>query len=207
MIEIDVEDRSPEWWEMRLGIPTASEFYKIITPRTGELSAQHDIYIAEIIAEMIIEPEQFDSEWMQRGRTLEPEAIKWYAFYTNYDVQPGGIIFLDDRSAAVSPDGKIYTQRSRHGKGLLEVKCLKPSHHVKYLLQNTLPDEFRPQVHGALYISEYRWLDFVLYCPGFKQLLLRVVRNDYTRKVGRALNEFNKKLDAAKAIIFEDQHA
>ena len=205
MIEIDVEQRSPEWSEMRRGLPTASEFFKIITPRTGQLSAQHDIYVAELIAEMVVEPEQFDSEWMERGRSLEQEAIKWYAFYTNYDVQPGGIIFLDDRSAAVSPDSRVFTPRA--GDGLLEVKCLKPSHHVKYLLQNTLPDEFRPQVHGALYISERDWLDFVLYCPGFKQLLLRVVRNDYTRKVGRALNEFNKKLDAAKAIIFEDQHA
>jgi len=200
MIEIDVEPRSPEWFALRKGIPTASEFYKIITPRTGQLSAQADLYIGELIAEMVIEPDDVDSHWMARGRELEQEAINWYAFYTGYDIAPGGIIFLDDRSAAVSPDAKI---NQWHVGGLLEVKCLKPSHHVTYLLENRLPDEFRPQVHGALWISQCQWLDFLLYCPGFRQWRLRVVRNDYTTKVGYALGQFTKKLDAAKGVIFE----
>ena len=151
---------------------------------------------------MVVESEDVDSHWMARGRELEQEAINWYAFHTGFDMAPGGIIFLDDRSAAVSPDSKVFTPRA--GDGLLEVKCLKPSHHVNYLLQKYLPDEFRPQVHGALHISERDWLDFLLYCPGFKQLLLRVVRNDYTAKVGYALSQFIGKLDAAKAVIFED---
>jgi len=199
MIEIDVEPRSAEWFALREGIPTASEFYKIITPRTGQLSAQADLYIGELIAEMIVKPDDVDSHWMERGRRLEQEAIDWYSFHTDTDVQPGGIIFLNDKSAAVSPDSKIGTD------GLLEVKCLKPSHHVNYLLLGNLPSEFRPQTHGALYISQRKWLDFVLYCPGFKQLLVRVVPNDYTERVATALWQFINRLNAAKSRIFEDK--
>jgi len=197
MIEVDVESRSAEWFALREGIPTASEFYKIITPRTGQLSAQADLYIGELIAEMIVKPDDVDSHWMERGRRLEQEAIDWYSFHTDTDVQPGGIIFLNDKSAAVSPDSRIGS------KGLLEVKCLKPSHHVNYLLQGHLPSEFRPQTHGALYISQREWLDFVLYCPGFKHLLVRVVPDDYTERVATALWQFINRLNAAKSRIFE----
>jgi hypothetical protein len=41
MITHDVTQGSPEWLEARLGIPTASEFDKIITP-TGKPSTQYE---------------------------------------------------------------------------------------------------------------------------------------------------------------------
>lgn len=105
---------------------------------------------------------------------------------------------LDDKSAAVSPDGKIGDS------GLLEVKCLKPANHVRYILVGGLPDEFKPQVHMALHISQRKWLDLLCYCPGFRPLLVRVVPNDYTKKLGAALRQFISKLNAAKAQIFEE---
>ena len=199
MIEIDIEQKIPEWFELRKGIPTASEAYKIITPKTGKLAAAAELYIGELIAETIIEPEDVDSKWMARGRELEQEAIDYYAFRCcNKPVTPGGIILLDDKSAAVSPDGKIGDS------GLLEVKCLKPANHVRYILVGGLPDEFKPQVHMALHISQRKWLDLLCYCPGFKPLLVRVVPNDYTKKLGAALQQFISKLNAAKAQIFEE---
>ena len=209
MIEIETEHLSEEWFDLRRGIPTASEAYKIITPKTGKLAAAAELYIGELIAETIIEPEEVDSKWMARGRELEQEAIDWYAFHTDQKVQPGGIILMEDvhvgeiierhcTVAAVSPDGKIGDS------GLLEIKCLMPANHVRYILVGGLPDEFKPQVHMALHISQRKWLDLLCYCPGFRPLLVRVVPNDYTKKLGAALRQFISKLNAAKAQIFEE---
>ena len=42
MIIHNVEQRSEEWFSLRLGIPTASEFHNIVGNTTGELSRSKD---------------------------------------------------------------------------------------------------------------------------------------------------------------------
>ena len=85
---LDIEQGSPEWFEARKGLPTASCFSKIITPKTGKLSASVDAYIAELIAETKEDTtEQIRSYWMERGRLLEGEARAWYEFETDDDVE------------------------------------------------------------------------------------------------------------------------
>ena len=200
MIYIDCEQGSDEWFEARRGIPTASGFASIITPKTGKLSASADVYIAELIAETVVEEQDFQgNQWTERGHLLEPEARNWYEFETGNTVTETGIILRDDGSAGVSPDGLIGTD------GLLEIKCPKPSTHVYWFLAGELPDKHRPQCHAALLLAERDWLDFVSYCPGFPALLLRVVPDDYTDKVAAALATFNEKLSAARARIFGER--
>ena len=199
MIFVDCEQGSDEWFEARIGIPTASGFSKIITPKTGKLSATSDAYIAELIAEMVEPDNSFQgNQWTERGNELEPEARAWYEFQSGQVVHQVGIILLDDRSAGVSPDGLIGED------GLLEIKCPKPSTHVNWLLSNVLPDVHKPQCHAALHLANRDWLDFVSYCPGFRTLLLRVTPDEYTEKVGDALVQFTERLNAAKASIFEE---
>src|SRR5512142_2020977 len=50
----DVAQRSPEWHALRLGKPTASEFHKIITPKTGKLSSQARKFACRLIAERLL---------------------------------------------------------------------------------------------------------------------------------------------------------
>ena len=200
MIEVDIEQGIPEWFKLREGIGTASKFSEIITPARGELSKSCNLYIGRIIAGEQ-SPEvgpTIDTYWTDRGLELEPEARRWYEMHTGYMVDDGGIIFNDEKTLAVSPDGKIDTS------GLLEIKCLSPAYHIKYLLDgDTLPNEFKPQVHGGLAISERKWIDFLMYCPGYKERLIRVIPDAYTEKVSAALETFSALLEKAKSEVIK----
>lgn len=199
MIIVDYEQGSDEWLAQRRGIPTASGFGKIITPKTGKLSATADKYIAELIAEEVAPIEDFcGNQWTERGHQLEPEARAWYEFEKDCEVTQVGMILLDDRSAGVSPDGLVGEA------GMVEIKCPKPSTHVHWYLSGSLPDEHKPQCHAALLLAEREWLDFISYCPGFPPLLVRVTPDDYTQKVAEALATFTEKLNEAKGRIFEE---
>ena len=193
---ISCEQGADEWFEARLGIPTASGFSRIITPKTGKLSTASKKYIAELIAEMVYPEKDFlGNKWTERGHELEPEARHWYEFQTGNKVEQTGIIL--DKGAGVSPDGLI-------GKnGMLEIKCPKPSTHVEWFLVGMLPDEHKPQCHAALHIAGRDWLDFVSYCPGFPPMLVRVEPNEYTEAVGVALDLFIEALEEAKKRVFE----
>ena len=73
MIILPVTQGSEQWKEARLGIPTASRFGSIITPKTMKPSSQADGYIAELVAEWILgQPlDGVQTEWMERGSVLE----------------------------------------------------------------------------------------------------------------------------------------
>ena len=87
MIIVNCEQGSREWTECRLGIPTASAFSRIVTPG-GKLSAAREEYQGELLAEWALgEADEFGgTDWMERGKMLEPEALQHYAFYR--DLQP-----------------------------------------------------------------------------------------------------------------------
>ena len=206
MIEIDVEQGSPEWFAYRHGIPTASRASDIITPARGGLSASWPLYAGELIEE-IQNPgdndDAFSTYWTERGRVLEAEAISWYEMKTGHKVNPGGIILSDDRTRAVSPDGKIENEDGPNI--LLEVKCLSPKHHIKALLSDKeYPDEYKPQVHAGLSIADgYDFTTFLMYCPGYQELIVHVERDEYTQKVTAALDVFCENLEIAKEKVLK----
>ena len=49
----DFAQYSPEWWNVRRGIPTASEFDRILTPATGKPSKSADGYACQLIGERL----------------------------------------------------------------------------------------------------------------------------------------------------------
>jgi len=192
----DCEQYSDEWWDIRTGIPSGSGFNKIITPKTGKLSAQSDQYIAELIDQEVDGfGEGYMSYWMERGLWMQEEAIDWYGFHTGYPVIETGFITNDDMTAGASPDGLVDSM------GVVEVKAPKGSTHVKWFLNGGLPDEHKPQCHAELLLSERKWLDFVSYHPSYKPLLVRVRPDDYTKLVAVALDQFIVRLAEAKAKI------
>lgn len=199
MKRLDCEQGSADWFEARRGIPTASEFGKIITPKRGELSTQSVGYIAELIEQSApdYDPEELcRSYWMERGREMEPDGADWYEFRYAVELQKVGIILNHD--AGYSPDRLVVGQN-----GAIEIKCPKPSTHIKWLLKGGLPDEHKPQVHGGLHIGELDWIDFVSYCPGYRKLVVRVTPDTYTQNVAAALRAFNDAYEQAKNFIQE----
>lgn len=195
------EQRSVEWYQARRGVPTASEFSNIITPKKGEYAAAADTYINQLIDELM-RPEAGESfggnRHTRRGEELEPEARELYAFDQDVVPEQVGFILNDDSTLGCSPDSLVSTD------GGLEVKCPDGPTHVKWLRAGVVPDEHRPQVHGCLVITGRKWWDFYSYCPGYEPLLVRTVPDDYTKKLQAHLARFLAEYHAARAIFLKD---
>ena len=99
MIVLDVEQGSIAWQEARLGIPTASAFSRIVTPG-GKPSKSAEQYLGELLAEWVLgyQADDFQSEWAERGKQLEPDARKFYAFHRDADPRRVGFCYQRRRA-------------------------------------------------------------------------------------------------------------
>lgn len=168
------EQGSEEWVQARLGVCTASEFDKIITPGKMKASTQAVGYRRKLLAEWITgQPSDgYRSDWMDRGNEIEAQARTAYAFMTDNEVTQVGFVYRDGEMVGASPDGLI-------GKdGGLELKCPAPHTHVGYLLDNKVPTAYIAQIQGNMWVCERRWWDFMSYYPGMDPLIVRVERDD-----------------------------
>lgn len=190
---LDLEQGTEEWMSHRLGVPTASRFKDIVTPAKGEKSSSYKGYMYELIAEKLINEKTngFKSEFMERGNEIEPLARASYEFIHEVEVKQVGMIFNDDMTIGISPDGLIGDN------GGLEIKCPKPSTLVKYMLDGGLPLEYKPQVMGSLWISGREWWDFLAFHPSMDFFQLRVYRDEaYIKKMEQHLSDFVDELQA-----------
>ena len=168
---ITAEQRSPEWFAVRLGVPSASQFGRIVTS-TGKRSTQADGYLNKLVAEILTgkSDQQEPNEAMARGTELEPEARAYYELIGG-TVEEVGFCLHED-GFGCSPDGLVGSQ------GLLEIKCPLAHTHVEYLRENALPGLYVPQVQGQLLVTGREWCDFLSYHPDMKPLLIRVERDE-----------------------------
>ena len=191
----NVQQGSPEWKALRIGIPTASNFSKILTPRTGKASSQAPAYMCQLIAESLLEvPLDGDAtDYMERGQQLEAEAVRYYEMARGMDTEAVGFCTLDDGSAGCSPDRLVGSD------GGLEIKCPTPGVHVQYLLGlEAVTDRYRAQVQGGLWITGRRWWDTLSYHPEMQPALIRVERDEeFIAALERAVRAFNVNKAAA----------
>lgn len=186
---LDVVQGSPEWHLARCGIPTASNFDKIVTTK-GERSKQAEKYLYQLAGERIIgkAEETYQNGNMQRGTEMEVEARQLYELMTGKTVLQVGLCVEDGYGA--SPDGMIDED------GLLEIKSPLLSTHVSYLLDNKLPSEYYQQTQGQLLITGRKWLDFMSYYPAMKPFIIRVTPDkEFQEALKKELKAFCKELD------------
>lgn len=205
----DVEQSSEEWFLLRRGVPTASNFDRVLTPAKAQLSKQADSYIAELIGETmsLIPPDGIENATtraMQWGQRCEAEARSWYSMHRDCDVANGGFCMSECGRFGCSPDFIVglelaeemdYDSDKGHYAvarlaGAGELKCPQSQTQVEYLLDGQLPTAYRWQVHGHLWVTGAPWCDFMSYHPGLEPLLLRIERNEDTEMLGKALEAF-----------------
>jgi putative phage-type endonuclease len=170
MIYHDVIQGTDEWLELRKGKFTASEFSNLFMTKT---TAGYQNTIYKLVFEKLTNesPESFTNDWMKRGNELEAEAKEVYQFETLNKVLNGGFFELNDFVGA-SPDGLIGSE------GLVEIKCPKYSTMINYLLKKELPNEYFWQVHGQMFVSERKYVDFMAYHPKLNPLILTIKRDE-----------------------------
>jgi hypothetical protein len=190
MIEIDCEQGTPEWLEARLGVPSASNFGRIVTA-TGKISTSKKAYMLDLLAEKLTgEGTDFViNKWMERGTELEPEAADLYSFITDRECVEKGFLLDDSKAFGCSPDRIVEN-------GGLEIKCPKPATHVEYLLAGKAPTKYLPQIQGCMLVTGALWWDFMSYCPGIKPLIVRVERDEeYITKLKAELLSLSEELN------------
>lgn len=197
----ECEQGSPEWFRLRLGIPTATDFADVITAARGDVSASAGGLIDRLIDELV-RPELQENDFAgnkhtERGKELEPAARAWYAYTKNVNVVQVGFVTRDDGRAGCSPDGLIDAPCFGFVGGL-EIKCPDGPTHVGYVRAGCLPPKYKQQVHGSMFVTGLRWWDFVSYCPGYVPFVVRVEWDAYTDKLAAGLEVFLEQFDAAK---------
>lgn len=205
MIESPRAQGTNEWRMERLGIPTASAFDQIITPKTLKPSAQSFGYICRLLSERITgEPAetqdgQVETLWMVRGRTLESEAFAAYDMLTGRMPRSCGFCWPDEsRQVGCSPDALVGDD------GLLEIKCPSLTRHLQYVLTGGLPAEYLMQVQGELYCTGRPWADFISYYPGTPLHVVRVEPDEAVQlALGEAIPEFLARLESQWARLAE----
>lgn len=199
MIIHECSQRTRDWANLHVGIPTASGLGQLLTPefkiRDGE-TPKTFLYtkVAEAWrGEPLIDLSTFSIE---QGEIVETEARPFFELETDQRVKEVGFITTDDGRFGCSPDGLIGDDNG------LEIKCPSAAVHCKYLLQGQLPKDHAAQVHGSMYVTGFPRWTFLSYRRAFPPLILEVRRDEaIIAKIGEALDRFHAAFDEAMAKV------
>lgn len=197
---LNVQQGSPEWLRARLGIPTASQVDRLLTPAKLKISSQATLYRNQLLAEWLC---GYPIDWggqsafMERGTDMEPEARAFYELQRDVEAQTVGFVLRDDGLFGGSPDSLV-------GKdGGLEIKCPALHTHVGYLLDPAaLEAEYRGQVQAYLYLTGRAWWDLIAYNPELPAVVRRIERDEaYIAALDAVLEVFLAELAQARTVL------
>jgi len=188
MIIIDCQQETPQWDKCRLGIPTASNFGKILTA-TGKVSDTREKYMIQLACEAVSgrKEENFSSFRMQKGKEMEDESRKVYAMnHEDLDVYQVGFVYKDEkRMFGASPDALVDPN------GGFETKDAEFAIQYGRLMTGRMETGHIPQVQGGLYVCEREWWDWQSYCSGLPVLCVRNYRDEaYISRLAEELEKF-----------------
>jgi YqaJ-like viral recombinase domain len=191
---IDCQQGTAAWFAARIGIPTASCADKIITPKTGKLSAQSRAYGFKLLAERLLHrpTETMDGQhWMERGKIGEGTAVKQLEFELEIETRTVGFITTDDGRIGASPD-RLVVDRPVGA----EIKVPAAWTHLQYLLDGH-DEKYTPQVQCQCLVAEFDEVIFYSWSERMPPALIRTARNPaYIAQLRGALNEFCDGLDS-----------
>lgn len=202
----NIEQRSAEWHQMRLGRVTASRVADVIAKTKTGYAATRANYAAQLVTERLTgQPtETFMNAAMQWGVDMEPEARTAYEYYRAEEVEQ--VAFVNHPSiadAGASPDGLVGPD------GLVEIKCPTTATHIDTLLGKTVPGKYVTQIQWQLACTGRKYCDFVSFDPRLPESMrffcVRVHRDDamiadLEREVIAFLNEVRAKVDELRRI-------
>lgn len=191
MIQVfNCDQNTPEWFEARAGIPTASEFHTVMASgRGGGESKTRKTYLYKLAGEVITgkSVEGFKNEHMERGHEMEDQARDMYSFISDAEIQRVG--FIRNGQKGASPDGLIGD------RGMFEAKSKLPHLLIECLMRDDFPPEHKAQCQGALWVAEREWIDIVVYWPDLPLFVKRAYRDEsYIANMATAVKDFNEEL-------------
>jgi hypothetical protein len=186
----DCEQGTEEWLRVRMGIPTASMFSTVMASgKGGAESKTRRKYLLQLAGEILTgEPmETYSNAHMERGKLMEDEARRMYAFQKDAELNRVG--FIRNGNKGCSPDALLGLD------GMLEIKTTAPHLLIDIFLRGEFPPEHRHQCQGGLWIAERKWIDIAIYWPKMPLFVQRIHRDEaFISSLKIAVDEFNAEL-------------
>lgn len=189
----DIEQGTPEWLAMRLGIVTCSELDALLVAGKGEagFGVAAFTYMDQLIGERITGEAAelpFQTKATIRGHELEGVARGLYEAREEVTTQAVGIIL--NHGIGYSPDALVGSD------GLTEIKTKLPKFQVGVILAGEVPKDHVAQCQGGLWVAEREWIDFISYWPGMPMFVKRAYRDEVMiRKIAERVKTFHELLE------------
>ncbi len=231
MIEIPCLQGSDEWLMLRAGLPTASEFSKIVTSK-GMLSKSSRDYKAWLLAERIMHRPLTTKQTagMIRGTQFEQQAVDFFvALKEETRVRPVGFVVNDAKTIGASPDRWCGDEEQ------WEIKVPEPQTHCGYMIAQmeieaileaaktakdselddlmarkkeadapqSLAAEYKVQTMGQLWVTGRKRSALLAYSPeGMDPVYVPLKRDEpFIQILGQAVSEFSRDLEEAAADL------
>lgn len=200
-----MEQRTPEWFQKRLGKVTASRIADLMARTKSGPAASRANYMAQLVTERLTgrPTEGYESAAMAWGTEQEPNARAAYSARMGVLVDEVDFVDHPELEAGASPDGLVGED------GLIEIKCPNTATMLEYIEDRAIPQKYRLQMQWQLAVTGRAWCDFVAYDPRLPEhLQLLVIREprsellilEITAEVIRFLNEVRAKVDSLKEL-------
>jgi len=184
----DMQQRTLDWYKVKVGKFSASSASDLMTPK-GEISKSQSAKelsfkkAGEILAGELQDtgPSTYA---MRRGIDMEPEAFDFHVMSEGIEHTYVGFIEDDAGNMGVSPDALLGDD------GVLELKCPLRHTHVAYGMDHQkLISQYYAQVQMQMLVCERDWTHLMSYDPKLQPIILRIGRDDdYIKKLSSALD-------------------
>jgi len=197
-----MDQRSEEWFAIRLGKVTASRVADVIAKTKSGYSTSRANYMAELLCEQLTgkKGDFFQTAAMAWGTNTEPMARAAYeAAEGALVVEVGFVSHPTIQMAGASPDGLVDDD------GLVEIKCPNTATHIDTMMTQTVPGKYITQMQWQMACTDREWCDFVSFdprMPDHLQLFIKHVPRDdemiieLEREVERFLADLDEKISA-----------
>jgi hypothetical protein len=178
IVRKDIQQKSPEWFEIKWGKVGGSTSKGLFVPS--------DTLLLEILAEMTedfqIEEDGYISKDMQRGMDMEPVAFEKLCQFTGIQFETAGWLQCEEIPIlGISPDGI-----SADCKTSCETKCPSAKKHIATVLANEIPLD---NIHQCLhYFTVNPLLETHYFCSyrpeSIRQLWIKVLTRESVIDLG-----------------------
>ena len=205
----EIEQGTPDWFEIRRGCCTASNFSTILASgKDGGESVTRRKLMRRLAGEIMTGEvaETYRNAAMDRGNTMEPEARDWYSRTRFADLARVGFVrrtihnpFGSAFVVGCSPDSLVAKD------GVLEIKTMIPELMIDVAENGAagFPSEHRAQVQGSLWVTGRVWCDLVIFYRNMPITpVFRVERDEtYIKALADQVEIFDYELRALVAKI------
>lgn len=182
----NIEQRSEEWYNLRKGKLTASEFHTLL----GNSTTKENLLLKKTAERL--NPNYTESFLsnpdIERGIELEAQARLLYEMETGQEVKEIAFCEVDD-FVGCSPDGLIGED------GIIEIKCPKDTVFIDQVIKDKIKPEYYTQIQFNLLCLEKQFCDYIAYNENYPLFVKRIERDEeHIAKIKDAIEECKKKI-------------